>query len=56
MPPTLSILLELAELGSLANVRRAAADRVIERVLPRLVRDGDEWRFDYPRPSHGEPR
>jgi 8-oxo-dGTP pyrophosphatase MutT (NUDIX family) len=56
MPPTLSILLELAELGSLANVRRAAADRVIERVLPRLVRDGDEWRFDYPRPSRGEPR
>jgi 8-oxo-dGTP pyrophosphatase MutT (NUDIX family) len=56
MPPTLSILLELAELSSLANVRRAAADRVIERVLPRLVRDGDEWRFDYSLPSHGEPR
>jgi 8-oxo-dGTP pyrophosphatase MutT (NUDIX family) len=48
MPPTLSILLELADLGSLAEVRRSAADRVIERVLPRLVRDGDGWRFDYP--------
>ena len=49
MPPTLSILLELAELGSLPAVREAAADRVIERVLPRLVRDGDGWRFAYPR-------
>ena len=49
MPPTLSILLELADLGSLVEVRRATRDRVIERVLPRLVRDGDGWRFDYPR-------
>ena len=48
MPPTLSILLELSDLGSWAEVRRAAADRVIERVLPRLVRDGDGWRFAYP--------
>ena len=51
MPPTLSILLELAELGSLAAARRAATDRVIERVLPRLVPDGAGWRFDYPRAS-----
>jgi 8-oxo-dGTP pyrophosphatase MutT (NUDIX family) len=49
MPPTLSILLELAELGSLAAVRAAAVERVIEPVLPRLVRDGDGYRFDYPR-------
>jgi len=56
MPPTLSILLELDELGSLAAVRRAAADRVIERVLPRLVRDGGGWRFDYPRVGGLEPR
>ena len=48
MPPTLSILLELADLASLAEVRRAAGDRVIERVLPRLVRDDAGWRFDYP--------
>jgi len=56
MPPTLSILLELVDLGSLAEVRRAAADRVIERVLPRLVGDGDGWSFDYPgvrRPEAG---
>ena len=48
MPPTLSILLELAELGSLAALREAATDRVIERVLPRLVADGAGWRFVYP--------
>src|SRR5918998_4969229 len=48
MPPTLSILLELADHGSLAGVRRAAADRVIERVLPRLGRDGDGGRVRYP--------
>ena len=56
MPPTLSILLELSELESLTAVRRAATDRVIERVLPRLVRDGDGWRFDYPRASRSEVR
>ena len=56
MPPTLSILLELAALGSLAEVRRAATDRVVERVLPGLVRDGDGWRFDYPRAGRGEAR
>lgn len=56
MPPTLSILLELAELGSLAAARQAATDRVIERVLPRLVRDGAVWRFDYPRAAAPEGR
>ena len=56
MPPTLSILLELCGLGSLAEVRRAAADRVIERVLPRLVRDGHGWRFDYPGVQRPEGR
>ena len=55
MPPTLSILLELADLGSLAAVREAAQDRVIERVLPRLVRAGAGWRFDYPRVAGPEP-
>lgn len=51
MPPTLSILLELTDLGSLAAVRDAATDRVVERVLPQLVADGDGWRFAYPRPD-----
>src|ERR671916_60944 len=49
MPPTVSILIELAELGSLTAVRDAAAERVIERVLPQLVRHGEDWPFDYPR-------
>ena len=48
MPPTLSILLELAELGSLAAVHAAADARVVERVLPRRVADGTGWRFGYP--------
>jgi 8-oxo-dGTP pyrophosphatase MutT (NUDIX family) len=56
MPPTLSILLELAELGSLTAVREAAQDRVVERVLPRLVSAGDGWRFDYPRVADPELR
>lgn len=49
MPPTLSILVELSAAGSLAAVREAAAGRTIEPVLPRLVRDAQGWRFDYPR-------
>ena len=56
MPPTVSILVELAELGSLTAVRDAAAERVIERVLPRLVRHGEDWRFDYPRAAGPEER
>ncbi len=51
MPPTLSILLELADLGSLAAVRAAAAGRVVERVLPELIEDRGAWRFSYPRPG-----
>ena len=50
MPPTLSILLELVDLGSVASVRQAAADRVIERVLPELIETSDGWQFRYPRP------
>lgn len=48
MPPTLSILLELAAPGGLASVRSLTADRVIETVLPELVADGAGWRFRYP--------
>jgi len=49
MPPTLSILVELAEAGTMAAIRGRAADRTIETVLPKLVRDAQGWRFDYPR-------
>ncbi len=48
MPPTLSILLELAEAGTLEAVRDRATDRVIETVLPELVTDGVGWQFRYP--------
>ena len=49
MPPTLSILLELADCASIAEVRRLAEDRVIAVVLPELRRTDDGWRFSYPR-------
>ncbi len=49
MPPTRSVLLELAAAGTVAAVRELAAGRVIETVLPELVPDGAGWRFRYPR-------
>ena len=48
MPPTLSILLELAEAGSVERLLDRATDRVITTVRPRILRDGTGWRFDYP--------
>jgi len=48
LPPTLSILLELVDLGSVTAVRRAAVDRVVERVLPEVIETADGWRFRYP--------
>ena len=48
MPPTRSVLLELAGLGSVAAVLAAASDRVVERVLPAVVATADGWRFGYP--------
>lgn len=38
MPPTLSILIELAELGSVCQAIDLGRDRVIETVLPEVVR------------------
>jgi len=49
MPPTMSILLELADVDSVAGLMAAAKDRVIEPVLPRLVSADDGWTFAYPR-------
>ena len=51
MPPTLSILLELADHASVAEVLAAAENRVIECVLPALVQTADGWRFSYPSPA-----
>jgi len=48
MPPTLSILLELSALSTVAEALAAGADRVIETVLPEVVRGGDGWVFRYP--------
>jgi hypothetical protein len=60
MPPTLSILLELADCESIAEVRRLAEDRVVSVVLPQLQRTDDGWRFVYPakggRPPLNPPR
>jgi glyoxylase-like metal-dependent hydrolase (beta-lactamase superfamily II)/8-oxo-dGTP pyrophosphatase MutT (NUDIX family) len=49
MPPTMSILLELADADSVAGLMAVAKDRVIEPVLPLLVRTDDGWTFAYPR-------
>jgi 8-oxo-dGTP pyrophosphatase MutT (NUDIX family) len=54
LPPTLSILFELSELGSLAAIQQAATGRVIETVLPRLVEGADGWQFRYPVPGEGQ--
>ena len=48
MPPTVSVLLELADLPDLEAVARAAQDRVVTPVLPGLRRDRDGWSFVYP--------
>jgi len=48
MPPTRSILLELAELHSVAELLAAANDRVIEYVLPELIKTESGWAIRYP--------
>ena len=48
MPPTLSIMLELADHSSVAEVLVSAENRVIECVLPVLFQTADGWRFSYP--------
>ena len=53
MPPTLSILLELLDLGSVASVRQAAADRVVERVLPEADRDRRRVAVPLSQPGRG---
>lgn len=48
MPPTLSILLELAAAGSVDGVLKVADGRTVEAVLPELARSGASWVFRYP--------
>lgn len=47
MPPTWSILIELAAAPNVASVLDAAADRRIETVRPRLVSTTTGWVFDW---------
>jgi hypothetical protein len=49
LPPTLSILIELADLTTVAEVINQTIDRKIEPVLPRLVEAEGGWQFRYPR-------
>ncbi|MFT4167292.1 MAG: NUDIX hydrolase [Microlunatus sp.] len=51
MPPTLSILLELAQTPSVAAAIERGQDRVIEPVLPKVVRGESGWVYRYPRPG-----
>jgi 8-oxo-dGTP pyrophosphatase MutT (NUDIX family) len=48
LPPTMSILIELADLSTVAEVINNAMGRKIEPVLPILVRTGSGWEFRYP--------
>lgn len=61
MPPTLSILTELAEVSSVAELQELGRDRVIETVLPDVVRDHDGvsasgWVYRYPAPGQDRDR
>jgi len=48
LPPTLSILIELAGLERVAEVITHAAGRGIEAVLPRVEQTTHGWQFRYP--------
>lgn len=48
LPPTMSILMELADLSTVAEVINRATDRQIKPVLPILVRSDSGWEFRYP--------
>ncbi|HEU5486338.1 MAG TPA: NUDIX hydrolase [Microlunatus sp.] len=51
MPPTVSILVELAAATTVAQLVESGHDRRVEVVLPELVRAGTSWEYRYPRPS-----
>jgi 8-oxo-dGTP pyrophosphatase MutT (NUDIX family) len=48
LPPTMSILIELADLSTVAEVIDNATSRQIEPVLPILVKAESGWEFRYP--------
>ena len=47
LPPTISILIELADLPNVAEVINHAIGRQIEPVLPQLVETDSGWQFRY---------
>jgi 8-oxo-dGTP pyrophosphatase MutT (NUDIX family) len=49
LPPTMSILIEVADLATVADVINQTIDRKIEPVLPQLVETEGGWQFRYPR-------
>ncbi|HET9874012.1 MAG TPA: NUDIX hydrolase [Propionibacteriaceae bacterium] len=54
MPPTLSIVMELAEAGNVSAVLDAARDRIIRPVLPQVINDHGHWVFRYPQSGDAE--
>jgi 8-oxo-dGTP pyrophosphatase MutT (NUDIX family) len=54
LPPTMSILIELADLSTVAEVMSRVKDRQIEPVLARLVETASGWQFRYPQARAGE--
>jgi 8-oxo-dGTP pyrophosphatase MutT (NUDIX family) len=48
LPPTISILIELADVPNVAEVIKHAIGRQIEPVLPQLVETESGWQFRYP--------
>ena len=48
LPPTMSILIELADLPTVTDVINNATGRQIEPVLPILVETGGGWELRYP--------
>lgn len=48
MPPTVSILLELATVRRVADAIDLGQDRVVETVLPEVVRTSAGWTYRYP--------
>jgi 8-oxo-dGTP pyrophosphatase MutT (NUDIX family) len=54
LPPTMSILIELADCPTVADAIDHAHERQIEPVLPGLAKVPDGWRFRYPTAPAGE--
>jgi 8-oxo-dGTP pyrophosphatase MutT (NUDIX family) len=54
LPPTMSILIELADCPTAADVIDHVHERQIEPVLPRVVETPDGWQFSYPQAGSRE--